>query len=91
MPLIDIPKLFNASNGLSETRDKLEVVVHTHEGKSMGLNVESILDIVQAKTDQKRANQALNLLGTIVTDNAVIDVIDVQTIVRNFLKTGLEK
>jgi two-component system chemotaxis sensor kinase CheA len=86
MPLINIPQLFNASEELQETRDNLEVVVHTHEGQSLGLRVKNILDIVQAKVSQKRSNQDLNLLGTIVTDNSVVDVIDVRKIVRGFLK-----
>ncbi|MZH03646.1 MAG: chemotaxis protein CheA, partial [Nitrospinae bacterium] len=47
MPLINIPKFFNASDG--EIRDNLEVVVHTHEGQSLGLIVKNILDIVHAK------------------------------------------
>jgi two-component system, chemotaxis family, sensor kinase CheA len=86
MPLINIPQLFNTSEELQETRDKLEVVVHTREGKSLGLRVSNILDIVQAKVCQKRANQALKLLGTIITENSVVDVIDVKLIVSDFLK-----
>lgn len=84
MPLINIPQLFNAE--FQETRDNLEVVVHTHEGKSLGLRVKNILDIVQAKVSQKRANPALKLLGTIITDNSVVDVIDVEVIACDFLK-----
>ena len=86
MPLIDIPQLFNESEELEENRDNLEVVVHTHEGKSLGLRVNNILDIVQAKVCQKRANPALKLLGTIITDNSVVDVIDVKLIISDFLK-----
>ncbi len=86
MPLINIPQLLNASDDHQETRDNFEVVVHTHEGQSLGLQVKNILDIVQAKVSQKRSNQALNLLGTIVTDNSVVDVIDVTLIARNFFK-----
>jgi len=82
MPLINIPKLFNMR--CQETRDTLEVVVHTHEGKSLGLMVESILDIVQGNIDSKRASS--NLLGTIITNNSVVDTINVKNIVRNFLQ-----
>ena len=84
MPLISIPELFNASDG--ETRDKIEVVVHTHEGQSLGLIVKNILDIVHEKLSRKRSNPDLNLLGTIITDNSVVDVIDVTRIARDFLK-----
>lgn len=84
MPLINIPQLFNAE--FQDTRDNLEVVVHTHEGKSLGLRVKNILDIVQAKISQKRANPALKLLGTITTDKSVIDVIDVEVIACDFFK-----
>jgi two-component system chemotaxis sensor kinase CheA len=86
MPLINIPQLFNVSDELQQTRDNLEVVVHTHEGQSLGLGVKNILDIVQAKVNQKRSNQDLNLLGTIVTDNSVVDVIDVNLIASDFSK-----
>ncbi len=90
MPLINIPQLFNASEELQEIHDNLEVVVHTYEGKSLGLRVKNILDIVQATVSQKRTNQALKLSGTIITDNSVVDVIDVKLIVRDFLKTNPE-
>ena len=86
MSLINIPQLFNESEESQENCDNLEVVVHTHEGKSLGLRVNNILDIVQAKVCQKRANPALKLLGTIITDNSVVDVIDVKLIVSEFLK-----
>ena len=86
MSLINIPQLFNESEEPQENCDNLEVVVHTHEGKSLGLRVNNILDIVQAKVCQKRANPALKLLGTIITDNSVVDVIDVKLIVSEFLK-----
>jgi two-component system, chemotaxis family, sensor kinase CheA len=82
MPLINIPKLFNTQ--CQGTRDTLEVVVHTHEGKSLGLMVESILDIVQGTIDSKRASS--NLLGTIITNNSVVDTINVKNIVRDFLQ-----
>ena len=85
MPLINISKLFNMSQELLETRDKLEVVVHIHEGKSLGLVVEGILDIVQGTIDSKRTS--LNLLGTIITNNAVVDTINVKSIVGKFLQT----
>jgi len=67
------------------------VVVHTREGKSLGLIVERILDIVKAKINPKRANPALNRLGTIITNDSVIDVLDIKTIVEEALKTGLTK
>ena len=82
MPLINIPKLFNTQ--CQGTRYTLEVVVHTHEGKSLGLMVESILDIVQGTIDSKRASS--NLLGTIITNNSVVDTINVKNIVRDFLQ-----
>ena len=61
------------------------VVVHIHEGKSLGLVVESILDIVQGTIDSKRTS--LNLLGTIITNNSVVDTINVKKIVRKYLHT----
>lgn len=86
MPIIDIPKLFNTAP--QETDNQLlEVVVHTHDGNSMGLQVESIVDIVQAKLNEKRTEPNSKLLGTIVTNNSVVDVINVEQIIHGFLKT----
>ena len=86
MPLINIPQRFNIPS--EDNGERLQTVVHTYEGKSLGLVVERILDIVQGKIDTKRAIQGSDLMGTIVTNDFVVDVIDVKVIVQSFLKTS---
>ena len=86
MPLIDIPKIFHSAEGLQKADDTLNVVVHIHEGKSLGLIVEKILDIVQGKINNKRAIEGSNIMGNIITNNSVIDTINIKRIVQNFLK-----
>ncbi len=85
MHLIDLPALFNLSH--QETCEKIKVVVHIHEGKSLGLVVENILDIVQSKINEKRAIAGSNLLGTIITENSLVDVINIKNIVQKKLET----
>ncbi len=85
MPLINIPEQFNKSFQLTE---KIKVVVHTHEGKTFGLMVENILDIVQSTINKKRQIKGSNLLGTIITNSSVVDTIHVDNMVKNFLKTN---
>lgn len=85
MPLIDIPKLFNEPGVLQKTNESFEVVVCTHEGQSLGLMVDSIKDIVQGKVNQERTVPGSRLLGTIITNNSVLDVINVELIVQRFL------
>jgi two-component system, chemotaxis family, sensor kinase CheA len=87
MPLIDIPQVFHLENSLKETDDKFQVVVYIHEGKSLGLIVENIVDIVQGKINDKRALEGSNLMGTIITNDSVVDTMDVKSIVQNFLQT----
>jgi two-component system, chemotaxis family, sensor kinase CheA len=88
MPLIDIPKLFNEPGILQNSSANLQVVVHLHEGESLGLGVHSIQDIVQGKLNQERTVQGSPLLGTLITNNSVLDVINVKNIVQNFLKSN---
>ncbi|MBT5029601.1 MAG: histidine kinase [Nitrospina sp.] len=88
IPLLDIPKLFNQPPALQETDENLEVVVHLHEGKSIGLIVHHIHDIVQGTLNQKRTIANTQLLGTIITDSAVLDVINIEYIVQQFLKNN---
>jgi len=88
MPLIDIPKLIHSTERLEKTGDKLDVVVHIHEGKSLGLIVEKVLDIVQGKINSDRAFEDSNILGTIITNNSVVDTLNVNKIVREFSKTS---
>ncbi len=82
MPLMNIPKLFNTQ---LQQENPLAVVVHIYEGKSLGLMVESILDIVPGTLDSKRTSA--NLLGTIIANSSVVDTLNVKNIVRNFLQT----
>ena len=81
MSLINIPEQFNKPFQVPE---KIKVVVYIHEGKSIGLIVENILDIVQSAIDKKRQIKGSSLMGTIITNNSVVDTIHVENLIKKF-------
>jgi two-component system chemotaxis sensor kinase CheA len=60
----------------------LQVVVYSEEGRSVGLVVDSILDIVEETISVRRATQRKGLCGSAVVQQRVTDVLDVPGIVR---------
>jgi two-component system, chemotaxis family, sensor kinase CheA len=61
----------------------LQVVVYTEQGRSMGLVVDSILDIVEeALMVQQRESARTGLLGSAVIQGRVTDLIDVRGIIE---------
>jgi two-component system chemotaxis sensor kinase CheA len=61
----------------------LQVVVYTEQGRSMGLVVDSILDIVEeALMVQQRESARTGLLGSAVIQGRVTDLIDVRGVIE---------
>ncbi len=80
MPLIELAGVF----GLERShRERLPVVVFVDEGRSVGLIVEEILDIVDEHIDvRKEANDHAGLLGAAVIQGKVTELLDVKGVVR---------
>jgi two-component system chemotaxis sensor kinase CheA len=66
-----------------ETDRPLHVVVATEQGRTVGIVVDRILDIVEDKLEIRRGVSRHGLLGSAVIQNKVTDLLDVRGIVRN--------
>ncbi|MFN7980644.1 MAG: chemotaxis protein CheA [Vicinamibacterales bacterium] len=80
MPLIDVSAVLTGVP--TETTDMRQVVVYAHEGRSVGLLVTQILDIVSERIEVQRRVQRPGVLGSIVLQQRVTDLIDVAAVVE---------
>jgi len=62
----------------------MQVVVYTENGKSVGLVVGKIDDIVSEVITEKRHAYGNGILGSIVVQDQVTDLLDVQSVIRAF-------
>ena len=83
LPLITvakhIPTLKSASH---ERRDLMQVVVYTEHGRSVGLVVGEITDIVHEAIAVKRHAAGNGIFGSVVIQDKVTDLLDVQSVIR---------
>ncbi|MGA8314016.1 MAG: chemotaxis protein CheA [Terriglobales bacterium] len=91
MPLIRVSEVVelaeNAhSGGSSKTavdpQAPLQVVVYAEQGRSVGLVVERILDIVEEEFVLERPAERAGILGSAVVQQRVTDLLDVQAVVQ---------
>ena len=72
----------------------LQVVVYTSHGKSVGLVVDRILDIVNESFTLRPGGRSNGLLGTAVIQGKVTDILDTEAIIRRvdpeFFEAGCE-
>jgi two-component system chemotaxis sensor kinase CheA len=61
----------------------IQVLVMNHEGRSFGLVVERILDIVEDKADVKSAASRASVLYSVVIGDRVTELLDIPAILRN--------
>jgi two-component system chemotaxis sensor kinase CheA len=61
----------------------IQVLVLHHEGRSFGLVVERILDIVEDRADVKSAATRAAVLHSVVIGNRVTELLDIPAILRN--------
>ena len=83
LPLIRVVQYVAGLRQFSNDPNRpLQVVVYTEEGRSVGLVVENILDIVEESISGKRHALGNGIFGSIVIQDKVTDLIDVQSIIR---------
>jgi two-component system chemotaxis sensor kinase CheA len=87
MPLIRISEAVELpANDHGETaadpQAPLQVVVYAEQGRSVGLVVERILDIVEEDVVLDRMAERAGILGTAVVQQRVTDMLDVKGVVR---------
>ena len=81
MPLLRLSTFF----GVDDAQEKSvhQVIVFNHEGGSIGLVVDQILDIVSERITVQRGVKREGVLGSVVLQQRVTDLVDAHTIIRS--------
>jgi two-component system, chemotaxis family, sensor kinase CheA len=87
MPLIRISEAIGQApsddrKAAAEEQAPLQVVVYAERGRSIGLVVERILDIVEEDVVVEHMAERAGILGSAVVQQKVTDLLDVQGVVR---------
>jgi two-component system chemotaxis sensor kinase CheA len=81
MPLIYLSDVF----GMSSTRGEnevIQVIVYSDQGRSVGVVVDNIIDIVEEAVTIKKGSAGQGLLGSAVVQGKVTDMLDVAGVIR---------
>ena len=81
IPLIDLLNFFDSSQQVKKNAT-IQTIIYTHQNKSVALVVDQILDIVEENITVKRSLTRKGILGTVVVQDLVTDLIDMEGIVR---------
>jgi len=80
MPLLQLSSIYGSAVEASEAN--LQVVVYTRKGRSLGLVVEQILDIVEEHCVVQAGTRRTGTLGAAILQQKVTDLVDVEGLVR---------
>ena len=81
MPLINLSKVFGMSSMRSED-ETMQVIVYSDQGRSVGVVVADIIDIVEEAVTIKKWSIGHGLLGSAVIQDKVTDMLDVEGVIR---------
>ena len=81
IPLVDLSNFFDSSKHV-EMSDTIQTIIYTHQDRSVALVVDQIIDIVEERIVIKRSLTKKGVLGTVVVQGKVTDLIDIEGIVR---------
>jgi len=81
MPLIDIAERSSVNNGDAE-KEKLQVVVYSVAGRSVGLVVEQIVDVVEQAVVVEHREEDGMLLGSAVIQERVTDLLNLDALAK---------
>jgi len=84
MPLVYVAEALQLV-AAGRKHDRLQVVVYAEDGRSVGLVVEEILDIVEQQVAITRGQQSTRLLGSAVIQQHVTDLLNVPEIVAGLV------
>jgi two-component system, chemotaxis family, sensor kinase CheA len=84
LPLVHLAEAVGVGASTSDSDGPLSVVVHTRHGRSVGLVVERIADIVEEHINVESATGRTGLLGSAVIQQHVTDVVDLDEVVAGF-------
>ncbi|HXG18157.1 MAG TPA: chemotaxis protein CheW [Methylomirabilota bacterium] len=79
MPLVRLAQTLGLASG--EERDPLQVVVYSYQGRSIGLVVDRILDIVEETVIVQSRSHRAGILGSAVIQQRVMDLVDVHGVI----------
>jgi two-component system chemotaxis sensor kinase CheA len=83
MPLIRVAQYIGgAVEAETDVSDLIQVVVHSQNGRSVGIVVSHISDIVHEELTMQRASAREGILGSAVIQERVTDLLDLEGIVR---------
>ena len=82
MPLIRVADVVAGTAGSGSANDPLQVVVYSEGGRSVGLVVAKISDIVHEELTVQRSAARDGILGSAVIQERVTDLLDVPSIIR---------
>src|SRR5581483_5088096 len=82
LPLIRISKHVPSVTDDSAETELMQVVVYSEQGRSVGLVVGRINDIVQEAITVKRHSHGNGIFGSVVLQEKVTDLLDVQAVIR---------
>ena len=94
MPLIRLSRILqlsSAEGAASTGEERMQVVVYSESGRSVGLIVDRIVDIVEEKLVPQNPAQRRGLLGSSIIQKRVTDLLDVPGVVRDALPSFAEK
>ena len=82
MPLIHLSDVLGGAHG-EEKQSTLNVVVYHDQGKSVGLVVAQIADIVEERVEVKSEHDGGYLSGSAVVQGKVTDILDVRRVIES--------
>jgi two-component system chemotaxis sensor kinase CheA len=82
LPLIHVARFLPDGGAAAAPLDPMQVVVYTEHGRSVGLVVEHICDIVEETLKVRRDQRREGIAGSAVIQNKVTDLLDVPGIIR---------
>jgi len=82
LPIICVADVLGCEKGINES-DLMQVVVYSEGGRSIGLVVDRILDIVESSAKIQHAGRRPGVLGSAVIQQRVTDLLDVHGIIES--------
>ncbi len=82
LPLVRLDQVFPSATDGAATQDSLQVLVFSAHGRSIGLVVRRILDVVETTADVQRGTRREGVLGSVVLQQRVTDLLDVKAVLR---------
>jgi two-component system chemotaxis sensor kinase CheA len=92
MPLVRLSRVIVGSGAVAAASkgERMQVVVYSEGGRSVGLIVDRIVDIVDEKLVVQNPAQRRGVLGSSVIQKRVTDLLDVPSVVRDALPSFAE-